>query len=239
MSKLSCSFTLGKLSAGKANIEHNKGGKLPARKTKPKMPFTFVNDVELDRLASLNKKINEGVSIVSLRNDLANSEREITQMENRIERLRNNAIPDRKLFEVAERWYDFPPYKRNREDVEILERYEYTSEKYYSQKRAIADTETEIAKIEKSISDEREKIKSTTETLTAFEDIFSMTYVQKLVEAEKNRRQAKKIGNGIKPVEASTDELNKIDTIVEKVVEAVEKKIEEPIPQPPRTFKRK
>ena len=202
------------------------------------MLLTFVNDVELDRLAALNKKINEGVSIASLRNELANSEREITQMENRIERLRNNAIPDRKLFEVAERWYDSPPYKRNREDVEILERYEYTSEKYYSQKRAVADNETEIVKIEKSISDEREKIKYTTETLTAFEDIFSMTYVQKLVEAEKNRRQAKKVGNGIKPVEASTDELNKIDTIVEKAVEAVEKKIEEPIvqyqPPPPR-----
>jgi predicted nucleic acid-binding Zn-ribbon protein len=202
------------------------------------MPFTFINDAELDRLTALNKKINEGISIESLRNNLADSERNIKQMESRIDSLRNNAIPDKDLFEVAERWYDSPSYKRNQDDAYILERHEYTSEKYYNQKRAFADNETEIAKIEKSISDERDKIKSTTETLTAFEDIMSMTYVQKLVEAEKNRIQAKKIGNGIKSADMSIAESQKIDEVVEKVVEAVEKKIVEPKPKPPRPPRR-
>ncbi|MDR2558925.1 MAG: hypothetical protein LBC86_05195 [Oscillospiraceae bacterium] len=160
-------------------------------------------------------------------------------MEIRIDKLRKEAVGDKNLFEVAKRWYDSPPYKRNQDDVYILERHEYTSEKYYDRKRAIADSEIEIAKIEKSISDEREKIKSTTETLTAFEDVFSMTYVQKLLEAEQNRKQAKKIGNGIKSADLSIAESQKIDEVVEKVVEAVEKKIEEPIVQyqplkPPR-----
>jgi DNA polymerase III delta subunit len=96
-----------------------------------------------------------------------------------------------------------------------------------------------VAKIEKSIYDEREKIKDTTETLTAFEDIFSMTYVNKLLEAEKNRKQAKKVGNGIKSADLSMAESQKIDEVVEKVVEVVGKKNEEPIvqyqlPKPPR-----
>jgi predicted nucleic acid-binding Zn-ribbon protein len=160
-------------------------------------------------------------------------------MENRIDSLRNPAGLDKDLFEVAERWYDSSPYCRNQDDVYILERHEYTSERYYDLKRAIADSEVEIAKIEMSISDEREKIKSTTETLTAFEDIFSMTYVQKLLEAEQNRKQAKKIGNGIKSADLSIAESQKVDEIVEKAVEAVERKIEEPIvqyqpPKPPR-----
>jgi len=55
-----------------------KSGKLPSRKRELTMPLTFVNDVELDRLSSLNKKINDGISIQSLRNELSNSEREIT-----------------------------------------------------------------------------------------------------------------------------------------------------------------
>ncbi|MDR2532277.1 MAG: plasmid recombination protein, partial [Oscillospiraceae bacterium] len=135
-----------------------KGGKLPARKTNPKVPFTFINDMELDRLVALNKKINDGVSIQSLRNDLANSERTITQMENRIDSLINPAGFDKDLFKVAERWYDVPSHRRNQDDVYILERYEYTSEKYYGYKKAIADNEIEVAKIEKSIYDEREKI---------------------------------------------------------------------------------
>jgi Flp pilus assembly CpaF family ATPase len=121
-----------------------------------------------------------------------------------------------------------------------LERHEYTSEKYYDQKRAFADNKTEIAKIEKSISEERDKIKSTTEMLTAFENIFSMTYVQKLVEAEKKRIQAKKIGNGVKSADLSIAKSQKIDEVVEKVVEAVEKKIEKsvPKPKPPRPPRR-
>jgi hypothetical protein len=199
-----------------------KGGQLPARKRNPKQPFTFVNDAELDRLAALNKRINEGATIASLQNELADSERAIVQMGNRIEQLRNNAIPDKNLFKVAERWYDSPPYKRNRDDVEILERYEYTSDKYYSQKRAIADNETVIVDVEKSISAERNKIKTTTETLTAFEELISMTYVQKLLNAEKDRRQSKVIGNGVKSADSSMADSMKIDRIAAKVAEVVE-----------------
>ena len=216
-----------------------KSGRLPAKKLKPKMPFTFLNDAELDKLAALNRKINEGVTIGSLRNDLAKSEKVIAQMENRIEQLRNNAIPDKKLFEVAERWYDSPSHKRNRDDVEILERYEYTSDKYYSHKRAIADNETVIADVEKSISMERDKIKTTTETLTAFEELISMTYVQKLLNAEKDRRQSKVIGNGVKSADSIMADSMKIDKIAEKVAEAIDNKTEKSPSQPPRTFNRK
>ena len=82
-------------------------------------------------------------------------------------------------------------------------------------------------------------MKDMTETVTAFEHIMTMTYVQNLIEIEKNRIQAKKVGNGIKSVDSSIDENKRIDDVVEKVVEAVERKIEEPIPQPPKSFKRK
>jgi hypothetical protein len=205
-----------------------KVNKLPARKVNPKQPFTFINDVELDRLARLNKKINEGVTLNSLQNDLMNSNNNIARMERRIDGLRSPAGFDKNLFEVAERWYDSPTYRRSREDLEILERYEYTSDKYFNQKRAIADSKTEIAKIEKSISEEREKIRPITETLNAFEKIVSMTYVDSLVVAEKNRKQAAKIGNGIKSADLSIAESQKVDEVVKKVVEVVEKKPAEP-----------
>jgi hypothetical protein len=66
-----------------------------------------------------------------------------------------------------------------------------------------------------------------------------MTYVQRLIEAEKNRIQAKKVGNGIKSADLSISESQKVDEVVEKVAEAVERKIEEPTvqyqpPKPPR-----
>jgi len=217
-----------------------KSGRLPAKKLKPKMPFTFVNDAELDKLAALNKKINEGVTTTSLRNDLANSEKVIAQMEKRFDDLKNNVGFDKKLYDIAERWYTSKPSQRNRDDLEILERYGYTSDKYYSQKRATTDNETVIADVEKSISEERDKIKTTTETLIAFEGIMSMTYVQKLAESEKNRRQAKIIGNGVKSADISMADSMKVDRIAEKVSELVEQKIVEhqPTYKPPKPPRR-
>jgi len=167
-----------------------------------------------------------------LRNDLANSENAISRTERRIEELRNNPGFKKDLFEVAKRWYDSPPYLRNREDVEILERYEYTSDKYFDHKKVIADNEKMIMDLEKSISEERVKIKDKSETLTAFEEIASMTYVQKLAQAERERQQAKIIGNGIKSADSSAEEKIRVGAIAEVVAEVIEKKIGEEPPVP-------
>jgi hypothetical protein len=90
------------------------------------------------------------------------------------------------------------------------------------------------------ISDDRAKLKVTSETLNDFEKLASMTYIDFLVNLEAERRQAERIGNGVKSADSSTDELNRVGEIAEKVVEAVEQKIAEPVKQQPyRPFKRR
>jgi hypothetical protein len=214
-----------------------KGGQLPARKREKHLPFMFVNDVALDRLAALNKKINEGVTIESLRKDLARSEKSVAEKEKIIDDLKKESILFDKLYRAGVR--RFENRGTDMRDFELLSKYEITAGSYFKIPNLIADNDKEIADIEKSLSDERAKMKDTSETLTAFEDLYSMTYVQKLIEAEKNRIQAKKVGSGIKSADLSISESQKIDEVVEKVVEAVEKKNEEPIvqyqpPKPPR-----
>ena len=86
---------------------------------------------------------------------------------------------------------------------------------------------------------ERDKIKITSATLTDFERIMSMTYIDELLKVENEHRLVKKIGNGIKSVDISMAESMKIDRIVEKVAEVVERKTVEPTvqyqpPKPPR-----
>jgi ElaB/YqjD/DUF883 family membrane-anchored ribosome-binding protein len=98
------------------------------------------------------------------------------------------------------------------------------------------DTADEIRDM---ISEERDKLKSTSETLNDFERLASLTYVDFLVNLEEERRQAKRIGNGVKFADSSTDELNRVGEVAEKVVKAVEKKIAEPVEQTYRPFKRK
>jgi hypothetical protein len=203
-----------------------KSGKLPARRREPKMPFTFVNDVELDRLASLNKKINEGVTLDSLRNDLAKSEKFITEKEKQLAQPQKDIMFFKDLHYKAVK--HFEQGCRIPADMDLLKKSEITVQNYKRITELIANDENEIARIEQAISEERDKMKTTTETLTAFEEIFNMTYVQRLVEAEKNRRQVKKIGNGIKSADASTEENNRINVIVNKIEKDVEQKIAEP-----------
>jgi uncharacterized coiled-coil protein SlyX len=66
-----------------------KGGRLPARKVRKKEPFTFVNDAELDRLAALNRRINQGATITSLRNELAQTEKTIAFTEKKLEAMKS------------------------------------------------------------------------------------------------------------------------------------------------------
>jgi len=44
-------------------------GFLPMKKVNIKKPFSWTNCEELDKLASLNKRINQGLTLESLRND--------------------------------------------------------------------------------------------------------------------------------------------------------------------------
>jgi hypothetical protein len=167
---------------------------LPARKKKKQFVFSWRNDEQLDRLAALNRKINEGVTVVSLRNDMARLEKSITKLQDSLERfLATNT----------------KPYDDTADDIRAM------------------------------ISDDHVKLKATSETLNDFEKLASLTYVDFLVNLEAERRQTERIENGVKSADLSTDELNRVGEIAEKVVKAVEQKIVEPVEQQPyRPFKR-
>jgi len=64
-------------------------GVLPMRKVKKKKPFTWENCEVLDRLASLNKKINKGVTLGSLRNDFAKLEKSVADLEETLSRAKS------------------------------------------------------------------------------------------------------------------------------------------------------
>jgi hypothetical protein len=195
-----------------------KGGKLPARKVRPKEPFTFINDAELDKLAALNRKINQGVTISSLKNECAGLEKNIAYNEEYLKNVKEDLdILPSKLYQAAVNCFNLGI--KNAADERLLDEFKVTPENYERASERIA---AQMQKAEQFISNSRAKLKEATDTLTAFERIMSMTYVQNLVDVEKNHRQSAIIGNGIKPADASTEVSNRIDTIAEKVAEVVE-----------------
>jgi hypothetical protein len=69
-------------------------GVLPVRKRDKKRAFSWENCEELDKLSALNKKLNEGVTPTSLRNEAARLEQSVTELEETLERFKARANPD-------------------------------------------------------------------------------------------------------------------------------------------------
>ena len=59
-------------------------GYLPVKKKNPKGVLTWQNDAELDRLLALNEKINNGATLDSLREDMAEKEQHVRNIERAI-----------------------------------------------------------------------------------------------------------------------------------------------------------
>lgn len=60
-------------------------GYLPMRRKDPARALTWQNDAELNRLTSLNEKINQGATLDSLRADMAKKEKNVREIEQTIE----------------------------------------------------------------------------------------------------------------------------------------------------------
>ena len=59
-------------------------GVLPVRKKNKKKIFSWENCEELNRLADLNRKINQGMTLTSLRNDFAGLEKSVFEKADKI-----------------------------------------------------------------------------------------------------------------------------------------------------------
>jgi hypothetical protein len=89
-------------------------------------------------------------------------------------------------------------------DLEVLTKEGITATSYQKLPKLIANNDSEIAELEKSLSQEQTELKSAADTLTTFERIAGGVYIQSIIEAESNRRQSDYIGSGVKS--ADTDE---------------------------------
>jgi hypothetical protein len=170
-------------------------------------------------LAALNRKINQGVTITSLRNELAKLEKNIAHNEAYLENVRGDLgiLPGRLQREAT----DYYGRGIKSADKVLLDEFGVTRENYENASACIAER---LSEAEGYISNDRAKIKDTAETLTAFERIMSLTYVDNLAMMEHDKRQAKRVGNGIKAVDISLTENNRVDEVVAKVEEAVDVK---------------
>ncbi len=77
-------------------------GYLPVRKKNPKGILTWQNDAELDRLAALNAKINQGATLDSMRRDAEKKQQEVNELTERLEELDSYVRHHEDLVECAQ-----------------------------------------------------------------------------------------------------------------------------------------
>jgi len=211
-------------------------GVLPMNKVNKKKPFTWTNCAELDKLSELNKKINAGLTLDSLRNKFAMLEKSVIEKRERISALKTESKFFDKLHNAAIGCFVFE--SRNLKDRELLKEYEVTSENYERIPELITANEFEIGELEKSLSEDRAVLKDTSDTLTLLEKVVNGTYLQTLIEEEKERRQANYIGTGFKLADGSN--AARVEAIGAKLLDSGNPMFVEPTAQvqpPPRTRK--
>jgi len=172
---------------------------LPVRKRNPKKVFEWTNDAELDRLSELNKKINAGANLSTLKNEFVSLEESVSDKEQKIATLKNEFKFFSDLHKAGVRCFE--KGEKSESDLAFLAKHKITEESYQRITQLISNNESEIAEIENLLSPEREKLKDVSDTLSAMEKVVGGTYVQSLIDAEKERRQSDLIPNGLKRAE--------------------------------------
>ena len=171
-------------------------GVLPMKRLRKKKPFSWENCEELNKLASLNRKINEGVTLGSLRNDFVRLEKSVADKDSKIAELKSELDFYRDLYSKAERCFKF--YGEDESDLAFLAEHKVTAENYARIPQLFTANENEIAELEESMSLSRQELRDTVDTLDTLEKVIGGTYVQSLVDEEKQRAQSVYIRNGLK-----------------------------------------
>ena len=177
-----------------------KKGLLPCRKKFKQQPFSWTNDAELDKLLILNKKINQGATIQSMKQDFENLEQKLkeknesaVEVQKKVQRLSRG----QEAFEVL--------YEGKKSETISLEEAQLYQKRYpninantYHQTKELADTaRQEQAVLKNEINELEKEIRELSSAISVAEQVRAGTYVQELVSSENIRRNADVLPNGV------------------------------------------
>lgn len=177
-----------------------KKGLLPCHKKHQQQPFSWSNDAELDKLLTLNKKINEGTTIQSMKEEFEITEKELQEKYAELDEAKTKAqriLEGKEAFEVI--------YENKNSDLISKERAALFQERYpninannYHMTKILAEEATEsLEAIKNEVAELEKKVRNLSGAVSIAEQVRAGTYIQELVSNESIRRAADKIPNGL------------------------------------------
>ena len=176
-----------------------KKGLLPCHKKFKQQPFSWTNDSELDKLLLLNKKISQGETIQSMKDEFEKSEKklqekntEVTEAKKKVKRMSEGKEAFEVLFENK-----VSDIISKEQAVKYQERYPNINKDNYQQTKelaakAAADLDTLLAET-KILESE---VRDLSGAISIAEQVRAGTYVQELVSRENLHRHADLLPNG-------------------------------------------
>lgn len=177
-----------------------KKGLLPCRKKFKQQPFSWTNDEELDKLLLLNKKINEGATIESMKTEFANLEQQLkekneaaAEAQKKVQRLSKGQEAFEVLFEGKK------SDKITLEEAQTYQkRYPNINANTYRQAIEIVDeARREHDNIKNEVKELEKAIRELSGAVSIAEQVRAGTYVQELVSKENIHRNADVLPNGV------------------------------------------
>lgn len=178
-----------------------KKGALPMRKREPKKPFAWTNDSELDKLTSLNAKINSGATLETLRTEFEILEHSVSEKETALKKAKADLKAFYDLKEKIEIVFEGKQSSifTQQQAEQTLKQYGNINKFNYHNIDILINNEKEnTANAETALSNEKKKLEEAVSIFTIAEKVMGGTYVQSLVGEERERRESKFIPNGLK-----------------------------------------
>ena len=178
-----------------------KNGALPMRKRETQKPFSWTNDSELDKITALNKKINEGATLESLRRDFERQEKIVGDKEAELKKSEADLKAFHELKEKIEIVFEDKHSQifTRQQAEETLRKHSSITRSNYKNIDVLINREMEnVSRKSSELEAEQRKLKEAADTYSLAEKVFGGTYVQGLVADERERRESNFVPNGLK-----------------------------------------
>lgn len=171
----------------------------PMVKVRKYEPFSWKNDAQLDRLAKINKLVNDGADIDTFNQRYEDAVKSYDELYVKIESLEKKIKVNSTLYNCAniiyggsdanDKQYNFAKYIMNKNPM-------ITKDNYKSLFDIISNDKQELAELKKQYDDLKMVVDETKEQLDAIESIYKGTYMQSLLRDANIETYADEIPSG-------------------------------------------
>lgn len=169
------------------------------RRKKQALPFSWVNDAELDKLLTLNHQLNEGMTPESIHQKAETLEKEVQEKYDQMETADTDLKFYLELKETIEIVFEGKPseqYSPEQARATVDQYPDINARNYRRVDLLIKAGEEMFQKAAEAHRQIRDELKQITDSLSIIERVQNHTYVDYLVEKEKMIRQTEVLGNG-------------------------------------------